>query len=122
MKETFVCPSCGGPLEYKGGPDKFVRCPFCLNSVIVPKELRAHTANLLQVNIHPSRGVPKALPIIILVSVGLIIFGIVLAVILSRAKPTPPQFVVNAPQPPQIHYTPPPKPEQPPGFATVVMT
>ena len=126
MIETFDCPACGGPLEYKGGNDKTVRCPFCLNSVIVPKELRAHTANLLHINIHPSHGLPKALPIIILVSVGLIIFGIVLAVILSRAKPTPPQFVVNVPQPPQLPQTPtpapPPKPEQPPGFASIVMT
>jgi sugar lactone lactonase YvrE len=124
MKETFGCPSCGGPLEYKGGPDKFVRCPFCLNSVIVPKELRAHTANLLQVNIHPPRGLPKALPIIIIVSVGLIIFGIVLAVMSSRSKLTP-RIEIPIPQPPQIRSTPPPtppKPEQPPGFATVVMT
>src|ERR1044072_5856590 len=121
MIETFDCPACGGPLEYKGGNDKTVRCPFCLNSVIVPKELRTHTANLLHINIHPSHGLPKALPVIILVSVGLIILGIVLAVILSRAKPTPPQVVVNVPQPPQIRSTPappPPKPEQPPGFAT----
>ncbi|MGA9772107.1 MAG: NHL repeat-containing protein [Blastocatellia bacterium] len=122
MIESFDCPSCGGPLEYKGGNDKTTRCPFCLNSVIVPKELRAHTADLLHINIHPSR---SPLPIIILVSVGLIIFAVVLAVILSRPNPTPPPFVVNVPQPPQIPTptpTPRPKPDEPAGFASIVMT
>jgi DNA-binding beta-propeller fold protein YncE len=126
MIETFDCPSCGGPLEYKGGNDKFVRCPFCLNSVIVPKDLRARTADLLHINIHQSHGLPKTLPVIILVGVGLVILGIVLALVLWRSKPTPPQFVVNVPQPPQMpsipQPVPPTKPEPPPGFASIVMT
>ena len=28
MIETFDCPACGGPLEYKGGPDKICPLPF----------------------------------------------------------------------------------------------
>lgn len=124
MIETFDCPSCGGPLEYKGGNDKFVRCPFCLNSVIVPKELRARTADLLHINIHQSRGLPVALPIII-IAAGLIIGGIVLAVMLSRPKPAPSQFVVNVPEIPKLPAAPPSpprKPDEPPGFASIVMT
>jgi sugar lactone lactonase YvrE len=123
MMETFDCPSCGGPLEYKGGNDKTVRCPFCLNSVIVPKELRARTADLLHIRVRPSH---VALPVIIFAVAGVIIIvGVVLAVMLSRPKPVPPQFVVNVPPFPQLP-TPPPsppsKPAEPPGFASVVMT
>ena len=121
--QTFDCPSCGGPLEFKGGPDKFVRCPFCMNSVIVPKELRARTADLPHVNIQPSRGVPKALLIIIFVAAGLFILGIVIVVLPLRPKSIPPHAEIPAPQSVQVPLKPPPpKPEQPPGFATVVMT
>ncbi len=36
---TFQCPSCGAPLS-PAGPAKDVQCPYCGNTVIVPKELR----------------------------------------------------------------------------------
>ncbi len=39
--QTFNCPQCGGPIDFKGGTDKTIKCPFCDSSVIVPKELRA---------------------------------------------------------------------------------
>lgn len=40
MPQTFNCPNCGGPLDYPGGSDATMRCPYCNNSVIVPAELR----------------------------------------------------------------------------------
>jgi len=40
MIKTFNCPSCGAPLDYDGGDDSTIRCPFCSSSVIVPTELR----------------------------------------------------------------------------------
>lgn len=40
MTKTFNCPSCGAPLDYDGGDDPTLRCPFCNSSVIVPPELR----------------------------------------------------------------------------------
>ncbi len=43
MSKPFKCTSCGGPLEYDGQTST-VRCPFCGNSIIVPEELRAKTA------------------------------------------------------------------------------
>jgi streptogramin lyase len=125
MIETFDCPSCGGPLEHKGGPEKTVRCPFCYNSVIVPKELRAHTAELLNQREQLSRGLRVAAPIIIIVTVGLIIGGIALAAFFLRPAPKPPSppVVINLPQfpaPPQPPAS--PKPTPAPGFATTVMT
>jgi uncharacterized Zn finger protein (UPF0148 family) len=40
MNQSFHCPNCGGPIDYKGEGELTVRCPFCNNSVIVPEELR----------------------------------------------------------------------------------
>lgn len=40
MPETFNCPNCGAPLDYKGS-DPIIRCPYCSTSVVVPENLRA---------------------------------------------------------------------------------
>ncbi len=40
MAQTFNCPNCGAPLDYKGS-DPIIRCPYCSGSVIVPENLRA---------------------------------------------------------------------------------
>lgn len=40
MPQDFNCPNCGAPLDYTGGDDVTLRCPFCNTSVIVPQELR----------------------------------------------------------------------------------
>lgn len=41
MSQAFQCPNCGASLDYDGGPDLTIRCPYCKSSVIVPQELRA---------------------------------------------------------------------------------
>ena len=120
----FSCPSCGGPLELKGGQEKTVRCPFCSNSVIVPRELRARTADLAQHRPGLPRGLQIALPVIIIAVVGMIIGGIALAVMMSRPRSAPPAppVVINVPSIPTAPPTKPPAPAPPPGFATTVMT
>ncbi|MEK7327783.1 MAG: hypothetical protein AAB217_21265 [Chloroflexota bacterium] len=40
MLKEFKCPTCGAPLDYKGGPDLTINCSFCGTPVIVPPELR----------------------------------------------------------------------------------
>ena len=40
MPDTFNCPNCGAPLDYKGN-DPIIRCPFCSGSVVVPDNLRS---------------------------------------------------------------------------------
>ncbi len=40
MPESFNCPNCGAPLDYKGS-DPIIRCPYCNTSVVVPDNLRA---------------------------------------------------------------------------------
>lgn len=41
MIQTFTCPNCGAPLDYEGGSELIIECPYCKSSVIVPQELRA---------------------------------------------------------------------------------
>lgn len=43
MADTFNCPNCGAPLDYKGS-DPIIRCPYCNGSVVVPDNLRAKPA------------------------------------------------------------------------------
>lgn len=40
MSEVFSCPACTGRLEYEGGRQLTVKCPYCGNTVIVPESLR----------------------------------------------------------------------------------
>jgi ribosomal protein L7/L12 len=39
MSQTFQCPNCGAPLDYDGGLDPVIPCPYCKSTVIVPAEL-----------------------------------------------------------------------------------
>jgi DNA-binding beta-propeller fold protein YncE len=43
MADTFNCPNCGAPLDYRGS-DPIIRCPYCSGSVVVPDNLRAKPA------------------------------------------------------------------------------
>jgi len=121
MMQTFACPACGGPLEYKGGNEKTIRCPFCMNSVIVPKELRSATAELPLHPPPPRRLNPLWIVLPIVAVISLIIAGAVLTLRPSRRQPALPQVEIN---PPRIAIPSPPKPPSAPdsGFATVVMT
>jgi DNA-binding beta-propeller fold protein YncE len=116
MIQTFACPSCGGPLEYKGGHDKTVRCPFCSNSVIVPKELRARTAELTT----PQKATNVRL---ILICAALILAGGALILVMLTTKrrtlprPSAPVLPQTAPASPTLR----PSPAEP-SFASVVMT
>lgn len=42
MTQTFQCPKCGATLDYDGGLNSVISCPYCKSEVVVPKEL--HTA------------------------------------------------------------------------------
>lgn len=43
MPDTFKCPSCGAPLDYKASDGATVRCSFCASTVIIPQDLRTET-------------------------------------------------------------------------------
>lgn len=45
MSETFTCPKCGAPQEYKGGSAPTIQCPYCDTTLIVPEALRTPAPN-----------------------------------------------------------------------------
>lgn len=116
MTQTFACPSCGGPLEYNGGHDKTIRCPFCSNSVIVPKELRARTAELTT----PQKAFNVRL---ILICAAFILAG-ALAMLLVLASKR--ERLATPPAPPPARAVPVPTvprtPAPEPSSASVLMT
>lgn len=40
VSQTLQCPNCGAALNYTGGDEMIMRCPYCGSGVIVPFELR----------------------------------------------------------------------------------
>jgi NHL repeat len=118
MAQTFGCPSCGGPLEYKGGNEKTIKCPFCFNSVIVPKDLRSTTAELPPSPLKSS----NFRLLTILAAVSLLVAGGLMALLLSRPKPKP-ASMTSKPSLPILPTPSTPRPStQESGFASFVMT
>jgi sugar lactone lactonase YvrE len=75
---TFNCPACGAPLDYKGGPETTVRCPFCNNDVVVPLKVRRRMP-LYPAGGGRSRG--GVLVVIFSAAVVLILGGVVFAIL-----------------------------------------
>jgi hypothetical protein len=41
LEQTFDCPKCGGPLSFEPKPgEETIECPYCHETVIIPKDLR----------------------------------------------------------------------------------
>ncbi len=107
---TFNCPACGAPLDYKGGPEPTVRCPFCGNQVVVPLEVRRDAA-LYTASSSRSRG--SALLAVISIAIVLILGGAVFAILAANqaasdgsqllpqapASPTAPPTAAKSPTP-----------------------
>jgi streptogramin lyase len=119
MIQTFKCPSCGGPLEYKGGHEKTVQCPFCFSSVIVPNELRFVTGDLRQPPPPPQSNLFRTF--LIFIAVGLLFIGGLFTLFILRSKPKPLPPTASLPPNKPALSTPQP-PSRAPGFASVVMT
>lgn len=45
MAQTFTCPKCGAPQDYKGGSAPTIQCPYCDTTLIVPEALRTPAPN-----------------------------------------------------------------------------
>jgi sugar lactone lactonase YvrE/DNA-directed RNA polymerase subunit RPC12/RpoP len=48
----FKCPNCGGNLQYHEGDGATIKCPYCGDTVIVPRELRPHASKSAPVHTH----------------------------------------------------------------------
>src|SRR5215216_3796051 len=120
MIRTFGCPSCGGPLEYKSGSGRTIRCSFCHNSIIVPGELReAETAHLRW---QPRRagGARNFILIFVAIAVAIAVSGAVVFFRSARPMPRPAQTAVIPP--PALPKPTVQAPAQDSDFASVALT
>jgi LSD1 subclass zinc finger protein len=119
MIRTFGCPSCGGPLEYKTGGGRTIRCSFCHNSIIVPDELGAHQGWQQK----PAAGARNLILVFIAVAVAIAVGGAILFLRASRPAPRPAQTALT---PPPALPVPRPTAQAPPvqdsDFAAVALT
>src|SRR5215211_171729 len=125
MIRTFGCPSCGGPLEYKGGSGVTIRCSFCNNHIIVPDELRA-PESVPQRLLHNRPAGSRNSYLVIAALVIALGAGIALFVLIAPRTTRPSQLTANVPvpaMPKPAQNTPAQKAAaQESGFASVAMT
>lgn len=50
QSQTFTCPKCGAPQDYKGGSAPTIQCSYCDTTLIVPEALRTPTPNFAAFN------------------------------------------------------------------------
>src|SRR5512134_2388833 len=60
MTTLFHCPNCNGPLQYDGGDNYVVSCPYCNSSVVVPEGLRRPKADPIQIVFNTPITAPQA--------------------------------------------------------------
>jgi outer membrane protein assembly factor BamB len=110
--QTFNCPTCGAPLDYDGGPETTIHCPFCNSSVVVPEELRPEKPQEVVVVTNSSGSGGSALMLGIIAVVVLVIGGAVFAFlgmsrgtsdsasqVLGVESPTSEELPTDTPQP-----------------------
>lgn len=88
MSKKFDCPSCGAPLDYDGGPNYTIRCPFCNNSVIVPEEVRPRPVRNVQAPVVQTQQVRTRLSCVIAsIAVAVVLIGVIpVAIMLSNSS------------------------------------
>ena len=98
MPQTFDCPKCGAPVSYERSSDpgksKTLRCDYCHSQLIAPNELTGQPPQVvrIQFGVSPGSKLPKslwfllAIPLFILVMVGLAALGIIAPAFYSVSK------------------------------------
>jgi ribosomal protein L7/L12 len=62
MSRSFQCPTCGAPLDVPADVGATMRCPYCQNSVVVPREMRdGDGPEWIEVNLASLTGDPDKL-------------------------------------------------------------
>lgn len=105
MPQTFDCPKCGAPVEFAppanpNNPKQTLRCAYCHSQLIAPNELAGQPARVVRIQFGLDSGAkfPKwlwlllAIPLFVLVIVGLGAFGILAPAFysVSRTATQPP--------------------------------
>ena len=88
MPQTFDCPKCGAPVAFErsadpNNPKSTLRCAYCHSHLIAPNALAGEPARVVRIQLGLSSGkFPKslwlllAIPLLVLVVIGLAAFGI----------------------------------------------
>ena len=88
MPQTFDCPKCGAPVAFEpsadpNNPKSTLRCAYCHSHLIAPDALAGQPARVVRIQLGLSSGkFPKslwlllAIPLVVLVVIGLAAFGI----------------------------------------------
>ena len=127
MLKTFDCPKCGAPVTYERSTDlpatnPKLRCDYCHSHLIAPDELAGQPARVVRIHLGLSQGgkFPKslwlllAIPLFILVVVGLAAVGVLVPVFSSVSRTVK---ETNTPARPNG-----PAKEKGNSFATVLLT
>ena len=100
MPQTFDCPKCGAPVTFERSSDpnntkSTVRCAYCHSQLIAPNELAGQPARVVRIQFGLASGkAPKwlwvllAIPLFILVFVGLAAFGVLAPAFYSVSRTT----------------------------------
>src|SRR5215208_2371563 len=88
MPQTFDCPKCGAPVAFErsldpDNPKSTLRCAYCHSHLLAPDALHGQPARVVRIQLGLSSGkFPKylwlllAIPLVVLVVIGLAAFGI----------------------------------------------
>jgi hypothetical protein len=87
MTAAFDCPQCGAPLNFEPHPgDETVECPFCHQTVIIPKDLRVRLPRTaIQQQPSPVQSRPVNRVVGVFAFIGVLA---VLAIIIAIASPS----------------------------------
>ena len=100
MPQTFDCPKCGAPVTFERSsdptnPNTTVRCAYCHSQLIAPNELAGQPARVVRIQLGLGSA-PKfskwlwlllAIPLLILVVIGLAALGVLAPVFYSVSRP-----------------------------------
>lgn len=100
MPQTFDCPKCGAPVTFERSsdptnPNTTVRCAYCHSQLIAPNELLGQPARVVRIQLGLGSA-PKlskwlwllvAIPLLVLVVIGLAAFGVLAPVFYSVSRP-----------------------------------
>ncbi len=93
---TFNCPNCGAPLDFDGGEETTIHCPFCNTSVVVPKEVRPSIQP--KITIVTPTAKPRGNIVVFFILAGILLFigGIAFIINLASRPPVDLSSVSNS--------------------------
>jgi hypothetical protein len=84
MTAAFDCPQCGAPLSFDPHPgDETIECPYCHETVIIPKDMRIPLPKPVVQAAPPPRAQSKSRNWVAVAVVGMVVLGMVVSILFS---------------------------------------